>query len=63
MIDLNAREFLHGDACQILEEILHGDAKFPVTKNTVGVPKSLGDLARGCQILGGTGSPMTLGTI
>ena len=29
------------------------------TKNTEGVPKSLGDLTRGCQILGGAGSPMT----
>ena len=31
------------------------------TKNTEGVPKSLGDLTRGCQILGGAGSPMTPG--
>ena len=63
MIDLNAREFLHGDAkfprefsmempgnfawgCQITCSV--GD-----TKNTEGVPKSLGDLTRGCQILGG----------
>ena len=29
------------------------------TKNTEGVPKFLGDLNRGCQILGGAGSPMT----
>ena len=29
------------------------------TKNTEGVLKSLGDLTRGCQILGGAGSPMT----
>ena len=29
------------------------------TKNTEGAPKSLGDLSRGCQILGGAGSPMT----
>ena len=29
------------------------------TKNTEGVPKSLGELTRGCQILGGAGSPMT----
>ena len=29
------------------------------TKNTEGVPKSLGDLTQGCQILWGTGSPMT----
>ena len=29
------------------------------TKNTEGGPKSLGDLTRGCQILGGAGSPMT----
>ena len=33
---------------------LHGDIK-----NTEGVPKSLGDLIRGCQILRGAGSPMT----
>ena len=31
------------------------------TKNTEGVPKSLGDLTQGCQILGGAGSPMTPG--
>ena len=29
------------------------------TKNTEGVPKSLGDLTRGCQIRWGAGSPMT----
>ena len=29
------------------------------TKNTEGVPKSLGDLTRGYQILRGAGSPMT----
>ena len=29
------------------------------TKNTEGIPKSLGDLTRGCQILGGAESPMT----
>ena len=39
-------------------------SKFPAcllwdTKNTEGVPKSLGDLTRGYQILGGAGSPMT----
>ena len=33
------------------------------TKNTEGVPKSLGDLTRGCQILGGAGSPMTLAPV
>ena len=51
---------------QILQGILHGDAKFSRefrmgcripcsvgdTKNTDGVPKSLGDLTRGCQIPG-----------
>ena len=54
-------------------ESLHGDAKFSRqlctgmpypcsvgdTKSTEGLSKSLGDLARGCQILGGVGSPMT----
>ena len=29
------------------------------TKNTEGVPKSLGDLTLGCPILRGAGSPMT----
>ena len=52
---------------------MHGDSKFSRefcmgfqipcllgdTKNTEGVPKSLGDLTQGCQILGGAGSPMT----
>ena len=52
---------------------MHGDAKFSRevcmgcripcsvgdTKNTEGVPQSLGDLTQGCQILGGARSPMT----
>ena len=32
------------------------------TKNTEGVQKPLGDLTRGCEILGGAGPPMTPGT-
>ena len=61
--DLNARDVFHGDAkfsrefcmrCQIPCAV--GD-----TKNTEGVPKFLGYLTQGCQILGGFGSPITPG--
>ena len=60
---------LHGDAkfsrefCMGMPNSLGNsawDAEFPWgTKNIEGVPKSLGDLTRGCQILEGARSPMT----
>ena len=61
MIDLNTTEFLHADT-KFSREFCMG-SQIPCSvgdaKNTEGVPKSLGDLTWGCQILGGSGSPMT----
>ena len=63
LYDLNARDFLHGDAKFSREFCMGWQIPCSVgdTKNTERVPKSLGNLTRGCQILGGGGSPMTPG--